>query len=767
MIVIVVSHQGIGKTAERKLFRFIAFIEEIKMTNKRTVYGKKLLTAAVLVSMLPGGLAFAEEALPLYTLDAVVVTATRTENDVKNVPASTQIITSSDIKKSGATNVRDAITDFANITMTKKVRGGGHEIIVRGMSTDKSLIMVNGHRVANEADGSGLGNANALDRINVDNIEKIEIVKGPSSALYGSEAMGGVINIITKGSKEAEVRTGLVNSSEDFTNWWHLDSGEIGKFSATLDMRFNKIRRDGSNDSVLSDSFGTAQTYNFNANYQLNDHNSLNFYVDHYTQNLKRDLYNGNLKNVKLDFPNGMAPMGKKFMTGDVSMADALANYHYKQQTYGLSWNGKTARNDWQIQTYLSKFDWKSDILYSGGKYTGHSPMAGGSGMGRAGMGGSSMGRPSMGGGSSPSEMDWNKTFNTFMGLTYTNDVNVNSNKIFVIEGRNSTKINDNHRITYGAEYIKNTVKGTNFGDDNQFGVTHIGSVSKNGVTKEISEKEIDTYAAYLQDEINYGKWFIVPAIRYDHHENFGSHTSPKLGLTYKANDTFRVKANYGKGFKAPTIQNLYCKLVTNMGKPGIITVNPNANLRPETSNSWDVGVEKEWGKISTSLVYFDTKLENMITTEKIDRNSYRYINVGNVRVKGIEHTLGYELNPMWKFKVNSTWLDAVNKDKNQLLPQRSRLSQIYSLSFDDGKDIGWSAVLWDELNYKYVTPVTVKGDIVAGPKKTYNLLNFTLTRKINKDTKIYGSVQNIFDKVDSDCDLDGRYWSLGWEHKF
>lgn len=666
---------------------------------------------------------------------------------MKNVPASTQIITSSDIKKSGATNVRDAITDFANITMTKKVRGGGHEIIVRGMSTDKSLIMVNGHRVANEADGSGLGNANALDRINVDNIEKIEIVKGPSSALYGSEAMGGVINIITKGSKEAEVRTGLVNSSEDFTNWWHLDSGEIGKFSATLDMRFNKIRRDGDDTDFLSDSFGTAQTYNFNANYHFNDHNYLNFYVDHYTQNLKRDLYTHKRDNIKVNFPEGMRPMGQASMTGEGSMEDALANYHYKQQTYGLSWNGKTARNDWQIQTYLSKFDWESDIRYSG-QFKGHVPAGLSPMTGRM----------------------WDSIFKGFMvgdSGEYKNDVNVNSNKIFVIEGRNSTKINDNHRITYGAEYIKNTVKGTNFGDNNQFGVTHIGSVSKNGVTKEISEKEIDTYAAYLQDEINYGKWFIVPAIRYDHHENFGSHTSPKLGLTYKANDTFRVKANYGKGFKAPTIQNLYCKLVTHMGQAGIITVNPNANLRPETSNSWDVGVEKEWGKISTSLVYFDTKLENMITTEKIADKTYRCVNVGNVRVKGIEHTLGYELNPMWKFKVNSTWLDAVNKDKNQPLPQRSRLSQIYSLSFDDGKDIGWSAVLWDELNYKYVTPETVKGDVVAGPKKTYNLLNFTLTRKINKDTKIYGSVQNIFDKVDSDCDLDGRYWSLGWEHKF
>lgn len=721
------------------------------MTNKRTVYGKKLLTAAVLVSMLHGGeLAFAEEALPLYTLDAVVVTATRTENDVKNVPASTQIITSSDIKKSGATNVRDAITDFANITMTKKVRGGGHEIIVRGMSTDKSLIMVNGHRVANEADGSGLGNANALDRINVDNIEKIEIVKGPSSALYGSEAMGGVINIITKSSKEAEVRTGLVNSSEDFTNWWHLDSGEIGKFSATLDMRFNKIRRDGDDTDFLSDSFGTAQTYNFNANYHFNDHNYLNFYVDHYTQNLKRDLYNKKLFNAKAEFPDEMkdamkARYGVEYVTGDASIDDGLANYHYKQQTYGLSWNGKTARNDWQIQTYLSKFDWQSDIFYSGLQTHGHIPA----------------GQPSY-----MANM-WDGMFKKFFTPSYANDVNVNSNKLFAIEARNSTRVNNNHRLTYGAEYVKNTVKGTNFGDDNQFGVTHIGSVSKNEVTKEISEKEIDTYAAYLQDEINYGKWFIVPAIRYDHHENFGSHTSPKLGLTYKANDTFRVKANYGKGFKAPTIQNLYCKLVTSMGQAGIITVNPNANLRPETSDSWDVGVEKEWGKISTSLVYFDTKLENMITTEKIGDHTHRCINVGNVRVKGIEHTLGYELNPMWKFKVNSTWLDAVNKDKNQPLPQRSRLSQIYSLSFDDGKDIGWSAVLWDELNYKYVTPVTVKGNTEAGPKKTYNLLNFTLTRKINKDTKIYGSVQNIFDKVDSDCDLDGRYWSLGWEHKF
>ena len=58
------------------------------------------------------------------------------------------------------------------------------------MSTDKSLIMINGRRVANEADASGLGNAMALDRINLSNVERVEIVRGPSSALYGSGSDG-------------------------------------------------------------------------------------------------------------------------------------------------------------------------------------------------------------------------------------------------------------------------------------------------------------------------------------------------------------------------------------------------------------------------------------------------------------------------------------------------------------------------------------------------------------------------------------------------
>lgn len=228
------------------------------------------------------------------------------------------------------------------------------------------------------------------------------------------------------------------------------------------------------------------------------------------------------------------------------------------------------------------------------------------------------------------------------------------------------------------------------------------------------------------------------------------------------------MKANYGKGFRAPNIPQLYYNFRRLMGSSHV-TLYGNPDLKAEESTSFDIGFEKEWGKANTSLTYFHTSADNFITSVLVNRRNseYEYRNIDKVKIDGVEHVFGYTFNNKWSFKVNSTWLDAKDKASNTDLLQRAKLSQIYSLTYDDGKDIGWTAMLWDQFDYKYEVPKESRGSLISGGKKTYNLLNFTLTRKINKDTKIYGSVQNIFDKVDSDCDLDGRYWSLGWEHKF
>lgn len=695
--------------------------------NKTKTAQRKALLAAITVFVMGGVTAQAEE-LPVYSFDEVVVTATRTENDVKKVPASTQVITQEDIKRGGATSVRNALSMYANIFQKSKVRGGGHDIIIRGMETKHSLVMVNGRRISNEADANGLGNAMSLDRININDVEKIEIVRGPSSALYGSEAMGGVLNIITKPSKEQTLLTGLEHTSEDTSHWWHADTGRIGNFSMTLDARFNKINRSMPDTATESDPYGTAQTYNASLNYYVNDHSYVNAYMDYYSQHLKTDMGTPVMKPITLTTSSGkMSLSGQAMLEGTGSKA-------FKQKNYGISWNGKTDKNDWQIQAYMSKFNWSTT---SNTKVLGSIPPAGMEGM-----------------------------FNYLLQKKNTYDFNHDEHNMWAIEGRDSLRVNDHHRVTFGAEYVKDKVAGTGLGK-NGYGVHNI---TENGTTKSSSEKTLSSYAAYLQDEIEYGKWFIVPAIRYDHHSAYGSHTSPKIGVTYNATDHFRIKANYGDGFKAPSVSQLYYDLAMQMGPGNWVHLTGNPNLKPEKSKSWDLGVEAEFGKGYGSLTYFDNDVDNLIASipkgkDSKGYNLYRYENVNKARIKGLENTLGYRFNDTLEFKVTSTLLDAKDTSAGKDLTQRARLSQIYQLIYDDHKDTGWSAVLWNQLDYKFVTgKAWERGESV---KKSYSLTNFSLTRKVNKDTRVYGSVQNIFDKKDEDCDLDGRFWSIGWEHKF
>lgn len=616
---------------------------------------------------------------------------------------------------------------YANIFQKSKVRGGGHDIIIRGMETKHSLVMVNGRRISNEADASGLGNAMSLDRININDVEKIEIVRGPSSALYGSEAMGGVLNIITKPSKEQTLLTGLEHTSEDTSHWWHADTGRIGNFSMTLDARFNKINRSMLDTATESDPYGTAQTYNASLNYYVNDHSYVNAYMDYYSQHLKTDTGTPTMKPITLTTSSGkMSLSGQAMLEGTGSKA-------YKQKNYGISWNGKTDKNDWQIQAYMSKFNWSTT---SNTKVLGSIPPAGMEGM-----------------------------FNYLLQKKNTYDFNHDEHNMWAIEGRDSLRVNDHHRVTFGAEYVKDKVAGTGLGKNGD----GVHNITENGTTKSSSEKTLSSYAAYLQDEIEYGKWFIVPAIRYDHHSAYGSHTSPKIGVTYNATDHFRIKANYGDGFKAPSVSQLYYDLDMQMG-PNWVHLTGNPNLKPEKSKSWDLGVEAEFGKGYGSLTYFDNDVDNLIAsipkgTDSNGHSLYRYENVNKARIKGLENTLGYRFNDTLEFKVTSTLLDAKDTSAGKDLTQRARLSQIYQLIYDDHKDTGWSAVLWNQLDYKFVTgKAWESGESV---KKSYSLTNFSLTRKVNKDTRVYGSVQNIFDKKDADCDLDGRFWSIGWEHKF
>lgn len=176
-----------------------------------------LMTALITNSLLVSSVtAFAEESLNEYSLDTMVVTATRTEKRDVDVPASTEIITYEDIVDSGSVNAMEAVSKMLGVDYNTYLPGGSaqtsmtNEINVRGFSYG-TLILVNGNPI-------NLNNTYVIDAIPAEAIERIEVVKGGGSVLYGSEAQSGVINIITKKKVSNKVRVGFGNYKQQQYN---------------------------------------------------------------------------------------------------------------------------------------------------------------------------------------------------------------------------------------------------------------------------------------------------------------------------------------------------------------------------------------------------------------------------------------------------------------------------------------------------------------------------------------------------------------------
>ncbi|HET6767110.1 MAG TPA: TonB-dependent receptor plug domain-containing protein, partial [Chitinophagaceae bacterium] len=154
------------------------------------------------------------------TLTELVVTATRTERKLSNVAVPVQIISKKAITQSGSVRLNDILSEQTGLYITSggattSAGGGvfGNGIQIQGLSPDYTLILLDGEPIIGRQ-----GGVIDLSRLAVGNIKKVEIVKGPSSSLYGSEAMGGVVNIITEQAVlnrlNASFRYGRFNSTD-------------------------------------------------------------------------------------------------------------------------------------------------------------------------------------------------------------------------------------------------------------------------------------------------------------------------------------------------------------------------------------------------------------------------------------------------------------------------------------------------------------------------------------------------------------------------
>ena len=192
-----------------------------------------LMTALITGSVLWGGTnAYAAESVGEFALDQIVVTATRTEKKIIDVPASVFVVTAKDIENSGAVTPDDIFKKVPGVVIS---RTGGLAnskplITMRGVKSGSDvLVLVDGQVMDNAY--SGVVNWNEIP---VESIEKIEVVKGPGSSIYGSNAMAGVINITTKTSDKLHAKTSITYGTNH--TWIRkVNLGDkAGKFSYDL-----------------------------------------------------------------------------------------------------------------------------------------------------------------------------------------------------------------------------------------------------------------------------------------------------------------------------------------------------------------------------------------------------------------------------------------------------------------------------------------------------------------------------------------------------
>lgn len=743
--------------------------------NKKKI---ALLTACVVSAV--GHMAFAAEAdnYDEYSGADYVVTATKTQLEKKEVPQSVEVITEQKIKELGAYSVQDALRLANNIDVQDNGMTG-NQVQMRGNSTMHTLILVDGKRMAAENTQSSK-NAYELKRINISDVERIEIIRSNGSALYGSDAIGGVINIITKKSTTPSISVNMHTGTKDEATSFMYSSGKQGKLSLKIGGGIEKVRKLDSGvyknyskntttgavtstDASSTNMYGTRRFLNTGLSYAFDDNHSLDFDMNFMREQLKSFSWSsmatdytetqmttllGFLRKQAIAggapaamvnsqvFVNGLLKKGYTMEQLNASMPDPTTIKKYPQLSshfydntrsdYSLGYNGKDGKHDYNFRTYFSEL--RKD------------------------------------------NTSWYKNLNTNADKFV--DFDQNNYKELVVEGKDSYKMDDNNTLTFGAEYKKDIMNGTHLkgrGTDQH-------DVTVNGKSKISSEVSSETAAVYLQNEWKIGdKLLLIPAVRIDHHDSFGTHTSPKLGATYKLSENARVKANWGKGYRAPTLYELYSQMEKVGMAPMPVNVIGNPDLQPEESTNFDFGFEAEKGKVNGKVTYYHNKIKNMIDggdydPDKLAQNIIwsKYINRGEVEIKGLESEIGYNFDEHWSVRGVYNYLDAKDLETGDRLAYRARHNGLIQLTYTDAKENPLTVNLYNRYYFNYHQSNT------DGYQQdySYSTTGLTVSKQFNKNYRVYAGVDNIFNKsflydTYHTYSIDGRTWRVGAEMTF
>ena len=722
---------------------------------------KLVLTTLLTGSVLWGGTAFAaEEDLQEFSLDTMVVTATRTAMTVKETPSTVEIVDSKKLEQTQAKTLHDALKGALGVNVFNDFQGRSN-VSIRGSKSRHVLIMVDGKRLGGELSYNS-ANAWDVDRIRMEDVEKVEIIRGPAGALYGSDAIGGVINVITK---TPEKTTASVN----YEYGWYEDGKGAGyksnlylqgaekQYSYKVSAGLNNSRPYQISAVDEANFYGEEQPLSLNVGYTFDNGNKLSFDFSR----LKEDTHRTYLT--------------KKKMTDKFSLTGTEAVFNKNKRTdYAVTYQGSDDINNWLFRAYKSVFDKE----YA--KNTKYPSMGGGS------MGGGSTGGGMPGGmpGGSTGGMTGGGSGMGGAMASLIRPINDEVKRtLSVFEGNNSWTLSDKNKLTAGFEYRQDKSEGTRLKKANT-------SLSGNAYTAR-DRAEINYWAAYVQDELKpTEKWLIIPSVRFDHSDKFGNEVTSRIATTYNAADDVRVKAVVGQGYKTPTVNELYhfWEMYAQVGKNEGEFYVGNPDLQPEKSLSYELAIEKDWGdKTTVHFGLFRNELKDMIqefdTGMKTTDNPTLYPGIGKDRImtyknipeatmQGAELSASHKLAKDIYLNLGYTFLDAKDKTEGTRLIDTSKHQLTFGVSYQPENIYAWdvSFDLVSNFNYYYRDNErsTMKDPVYD--TKNFTIANIMTSKYINKDTKIYLGIDNISNHQNFGLFADGnlgRLYRVGMEYKF
>lgn len=643
------------------------------------------------------------------SLQEVVVTGTGTQHLLKNAPVQTEVITSKMLRNYGGQSLQDILAGLtASFAFSEDDMGS--QMQLNGLGNDYILVLIDGKRIHGD-----VGGQNDLSLIDPQNIEKIEIVKGASSALYGSDAIAGVINVITKKHNEGLLVENTTRGGSYGDLRQHNGLGiAIGKFKSYTN--FQLQHSDGWQNTATEDPSKTE--------FLITD--SRNMTVNRYTNwQVSERLTYEPVRNLEL------------YAEGST----------YWKRIYRPC--GKYAAVD--VKTY--DLEYRNQSLAAGGRWL-------------HGLTGSKTDAITL-------DLNWDRHayyyYYTDITLTDGYDPHGNFTPYYPYFPDDEELQSDQRRIMAHLKGIfslpyENRLSG---GVEWRYDYLEAPMRVDGGVARD------NTEAAYVQDEWRYAfspkvAMNITGGLRLNQNVQFGFRLTPKISGMLSLGENIRLRATWSQGFKTPTPKEQSYRYVKYMN--GTYLYLGNDNLTPQTSNYYAVSGEYNWQGLNVTVTGYINNVDNMITLVTIPNSqapaeyvikydpvkTRQYQNLETAETKGVDVSVRYRINSEWMLGGSYSYLDT---DAKQYDSTHDKLKDVVIDGTAHHKG-SWFATWNHDVSKKYRLGAGLYGRMsskryyqIDGDGKGYQIWRIATNHEfpVNKKWlfRVEAGIDNIFDYVD------------------